>query len=294
MKKFKIIILVLIVFLVLIGGFLFFWNQIVSLYTKLYLKLPELEKGVGDFLMEEIEKHISTPPPLRATEESPEAFLTADGVLKLTNAERTKAGLSLFKINVKLSASAGFKVKDMFYSQYFAHESPSGITIGDLAASVGYEFIAIGENLALGNFENDEDLVNAWMNSPGHRENILNPKYKEIGVAVAKGTFEGKTTWMAVQHFGLPLSTCAKPEEKIKTEIDSDKNQIKELETRLEELLAEIQDMKPRRDPNYNQKVEEYNVLVAQYNALVGEIKTSIDKYNNQVKLFNTCLSSAQ
>jgi hypothetical protein len=294
MKKFKIIILVLIVFLVFVGGFLFFWNQIVSLYTKLYLKLPELEKGVGDFLMEEIEKRISTPPPLRATEDSPEAFLIAEEVVKLTNAERTKAGLSLFKINVKLSASAGFKVKDMFYSQYFAHESPSGITIGDLAASVGYEFIAIGENLALGNFENDEDLVNAWMNSPGHRENILNPKYKEMGVAVAKGTFEGKTTWMAVQHFGLPLSTCAKPEEKIKTEIDSDKNQIKELETRLEELLAEIQDMKPRRDPNYNQKVEEYNVLVAQYNALVGEIKTLIDKYNNQVKLFNTCLSSAQ
>ncbi len=58
MKKFKIIILVLIVFLVFVGGFLFFWNQIVSLYTKLYLKLPELEKGVGDFLMEEIEKHL--------------------------------------------------------------------------------------------------------------------------------------------------------------------------------------------------------------------------------------------
>jgi len=294
MKKLRIIILVLVIFLVLIGGFLFFWNQVVSLYTKLYLKLPELEKGVGDFLMEEIEKHVSTPPPLKATEDSPEAFLTADGVLKQTNAERVKAGLQPLKVNIKLAASAKFKVEDMFYNQYFAHDSPSGIAIGDLAASVGYEFIAIGENLALGNFENDEDLLNAWMNSSGHRENILNPKYTEIGVAVAKGTFEGKTTWMAVQHFGLPISACPKPDEKIRTEIESDRSQIKELEVRLGELLAEVQDMKPRRDPNYNQTVEEYNVLVAQYNGLVGEIKTLIDKYNNQVKVFNVCLGNAQ
>ena len=291
MKKFKIIISVLVIFLVLIGGFFFFWNQVVSLYTKLYLKLPELEKGVGDFLMEEIEKRISTPPPLRSPADAPESFLTKAGVIKSTNAQRAKFDLPPLKENARLDNSAKLKVEDMFKNQYFDHTSPSGIVIGDLAAKVGYEFISIGENLALGNFENDEDLVDAWMNSPGHRENILDSKYIEIGVYVASGSFEGKTTWMAVQHFALPLSTCSKPDEKIKTEIESDKNQIKELEAGLQELLTEIQDMKPRRDPNYNQKVEEYNTVVAQYNGLVGEIKILIDKYNTQVKSFNACLS---
>ena len=276
------------------GGFVFFWNQVVDLYTKFYLKLPELEKGVGDFVMQEIEKQISTPPPLRSQVDFPEAFLTEAGVIKWTNAQRAKYGLPPLKENLKLDNSAYLKVEDMFKYQYFGHTSPSGVEIGDLAGKSGYDFITIGENLALGNFENDEALVQAWMDSSGHRENILNKKYSDIGVAVVQGTFEGKTTWLAVQHFGLPLSVCPSPDEKIKAEIETDRDQLKELETELQELLAEIQDMKPRRDPNYNQKVEEYNTLVAQYNNLVGEIKTLIDKYNGQVNLFNNCLITSQ
>jgi len=294
MKKIRIIILIFVVCLVFIGGFFFFWNQAVNLYTKFYLKLPEFQKGVGDFVMQEIEKQISTPPPLRSEENFPEAILTKAGVIKWTNSQRAKYGLPPLKENLKLNASARLKVEDMFKNQYFGHISPSGVEIGDLASQAGYEFISIGENLALGNFENDETLVQAWMDSPGHRENILNKNYSEIGVTVIKGMFEGKTTWLAVQHFALPLSACPKPDEDIKTEIESDKNQIKELETRLEELLVEIQDMKPRRDPNYNQKVEEYNALVAEYNNLVGEIKNLIDKYNTQVNLFNNCLVPVQ
>ena len=84
---------------------------------------------------------------------------------------------------------------------------------------------------------------------------------------------------------------CPKPDGKIKTGIETDRDQIKELETRLQELLVEIRDMKPRRDPNYNQKIEEYNTLVVQYNNLVGEIKNLIDEYNTQVNLFNNCLT---
>jgi len=294
MKKIRLIILIFVVLAIFIAGFFFFWNQILNLYTKLYLKLPELQKGVGDFVMQEIEKQISTPPPLRSQVDFPEAFLSRTGVIKWTNTQRLKYGLPPLKENLKLDKSAQLKVEDMFKYQYFGHISPSGVEIRDLANQAGYEFISIGENLALGNFENDEALVQAWMESPGHRENILNNKYTEIGIFVAQGTFEGKTTWLAVQHFGLPLSACPKPDEKIKTEIESDKTQIKELEIKLQDLLTEIQDMKPRRDPNYNQKVEEYNALVAEYNNLVGEIKDLIDKYNSQVNLFNNCLTISQ
>lgn len=294
MKKLRIIILIFVVFAVFIAGFFFFWNQVVNLYTKLYLKLPEFQKGVGDFVMQEIEKQISTPPPLRAPEEVPEAFLSKTGVIKWTNNQRTKYGLPPLKENLKLDNSAQSKVEDMFKNQYFGHVSPSGTEIGDLADRVGYEFLSIGENLALGNFENDEVLIQAWMDSPGHRENILNKNYTEIGVAVIKGTFEGKTTWLAVQHFALPTSVCPKPDGKIKTGIETDRDRLKELETRLEELLVEIQDMKSRRDPNYNQKIEEYNTLVVQHNNLIGEIKNLIDKYNTQVNLFNNCLTTSQ
>lgn len=293
MRKFKIVILVLLVILVFGAGFFFFWNQLLNLYTKLYLELPELEKGVGDFLMQEIEKQISTPPPLRAPTDAPQAFLTKAGVMRWTNTQRTKYGLSPLKENSKLDASAQLKVEDMFKNQYFAHTSPSGVEIGDLANEVGYEFISIGENLALGNFENDEKLVEAWMNSPGHRENILNSKYKEIGIAVLKGTFEGKTTWIAVQHFSLPLSACPKPDDKIKSEIGVDRDEIKEIENKLEQLLTEIKNIR-KRDPGYNQKIEEYNKLVSQYNNLVGEIRASIDNYNNQVESFNNCVISSQ
>ncbi|MFZ5559597.1 MAG: CAP domain-containing protein [Patescibacteria group bacterium] len=293
MKHFKIIILVLLIILLFGGGFLFFWNQILNLYNKLYLELPQFEKGVGDFLMQEIEKQISTPPPLRAPVDAPEAFLTKAGVIKWTNTQRAKYGLPILKENLKLDASAQLKVEDMFKNQYFGHTSPSGVEVGDLANEVAYEFISIGENLALGNFENDERLVEAWMNSPGHRENILNTKYKEIGVAVFEGTFEGKTTWLAVQHFALPLSVCPKPDDEVKTEIETDRDRIKEIEIKLEQLLTEIQDMR-KRDPEYNRKVEEYNALVSQYNNLVGEIKVLIDSYNSQVKLFNECVISSQ
>ena len=265
----------------------------VDLYTKLYLGLPKIELGIGDFLMKEIEKYVSTPPPLKSTEEAPDSFLTVDGVIRLANVKRKEFGLPSLVVSAKLSASAKLKVEDMFNNQYFSHDSPSDIAIGDLAASVGYEFIAIGENLALGNFKNDEALVNAWMNSSGHRENILNPKYKEIGVAVARGTFEGKTTWLAVQHFGTPLAVCSAPDEQIKTEIESDKEKLREIEDKLTNLLDEFGNMK-KRDPEYNQKIEEYNNLVSEYNATIGEIKTSIDKYNIQVNKYNTCVTTNQ
>jgi len=300
MKALRIVLTILLVFLIFMMGFVLVWKGMISIIDKVAIELPKLEKGVGDFLAQEIEKKISTPPPLKITEEpkeepgqAPETALTAAGVVKQTNAQRAKYGLPPLSENAKLGASAKLKVEDMFNNQYFAHNSPSGATISDLVAGSGYQYITIGENLAQGNFKDDADLVQAWMDSPGHRENILNSKYREIGVAVAKGIFEGKTTWMAVQHFGLPLSVCPVPNGAIKLEIESDRDSIKILESRLQELLAEIEQMR-RNDPRSNEKVEEYNKVVLDYNKLVGEIKILIDQYNTQIKNYNTCLIANQ
>jgi len=290
MRKFTLIL----IFIIFLGGILFFRNDLLNLYFELSLRLPQIEKGTADFSIKEIERKILTPPPLRAPEEAPEAFLTREGVIQWTNIQRAEYGLPPLKESAKLDSSAEIKVEDMFENQYFAHSSPSGVGVKELTEMVGYEFIAIGENLALGNFQNDETLVQGWMDSPGHRENILNTQYQEIGVAVIKGLFKGQTTWLAVQHFGLPLSACSQPDETLKTEIEKNQNQIVELQQTLEVLQTEIQTMRPKRGPAYNQKIEQYNAIVSQYNNLVDETKVLISRYNVQVKLFNDCVTGVE
>ena len=288
MRKFKIL---LSVFIILLGGVLFFRNDIYDwVYPKLFLQLPQIEKEITGSLIKEAEKEISTPPPLRAEEEAPEAFLTRAGVIERTNLQREKYGLSPLKESAKLNLSAELKVQDMFQNQYFGHESPSGEGVGNLSEKFTYKFLAIGENLALGNFQNDKALVDGWMDSPGHRTNILSHIYQEIGVAVGEGIFEGKTTWLAVQHFGLPLSACPQPDSSLKEKINENQKQILELQRELLSLEAEIQATRPKRDKEYIQKIAKFNALVSQYNTLVEETKILIDKYNSQVNLFNQCV----
>lgn len=292
-KKFKV--LFLIFTFVLIGGLIFlFGNEFLSFYSELPLKSPQIEKEISEFLIKEVEKQVLTPPPLRAKEEVPESYLTQTGVIQWTNSQRAKYGLPPLAENPRLNIGAELKVEDMFEGQYFAHISPSGQGVSDLAEIVGYEFIAIGENLALGNFQNDEALVQGWMDSPGHRQNILNPNYQEIGVGVQKGEFEGRTTWLAVQHFGRPLAACPQPDELLKAEIEANQTKISELQTTLTKLESEIRAMRPKRGLAYNQKIEEYNALVLQYNAVVDQTKILINNYNSQVNSFNQCVAGAE
>jgi len=287
MRKFGLILLFLIVIL---GGVIFFWNDILYFYKN--LSLPKIEEKVGNLITQEIEKQVSTPPPLRAEKENPQSFLTRSGVIQWTNTQRAKYGLPPLKENTKLDASAEIKAQDMLKNQYFAHESPTSAKVDDLVVNVGYDFIAIGENLALGNFKDDETLVQAWMDSPGHRANILNNKYQEIGVAVVKGLFQGETTWLAVQHFGMPLSSCPQPDENLKAEIENNNQEIQTIQANLESLKIEIQNIRPKNRELYNQKIEQYNTLVSQYNHLVAETEALINKYNAQVKTSNDCVNA--
>ena len=287
MKKIKIFITFLVVVVVAV---LFFWQDLAGLYINFSLKLPQIEKGVSD-LVQEAGKQILTPEPLVSQEEAQESFLTREGVISYTNAERAKNGLLALKESLNLDASAKAKVLDMFKNQYFAHKSPAGLGVSDLAASAGYDFLIIGENLALGNFANNQALIQAWMDSPGHRANILNSNYQEIGVFVQEGIFEGKTTWLAVQHFGKPASACTEPSAVLKNEIKNSQEQLVEIENTLEVLRAELQATSRRDRETYNQKIEQYNSLVAQYNNLSAEIKALVAAYNEQVKAFNSCAS---
>ena len=276
----------LILFIVLISLILITW------LIQPFLALEKI-KSFSIKIIEQEERKISLPAPLKSLKENNNstAFLTKQGIIKSTNDQRKNHGLILLKENETLNKMAEEKVNDMFKNQYFAHESLSGQKVGDLAEIFNYNFIAIGENLAMGNFLNDQDLVEAWMNSPGHRENILNKTYQEVGIAVKKSFFEGKTVWLAVQHFGLSKDVCPEPDKTIRLNIDQAVQEIEDFEELLSKNLTEIENIKLKRGNNYRQKVEQYNNLIEQYNNLLKENKKLVDQYNKQTQEYNECVS---
>ncbi len=245
--------------------------------------------------IENVRTEIFTPGGLRAKIESKSALLTYAGTFQATNEQRALYAKAALKHNPLLDRMAEAKVKDMFERQYFEHISPTGKGPADLAEQAGYVYITVGENLALGNYKNDAALVEAWMNSPGHRANILNSKFTEIGVAVMKGTYEGKTTWLAVQEFGKPASECPKVDQFLKQQIDEGKSALDTLEAQVREAKSALDssaEPKTQSDvEQYNRKVAEYNNLVKIYNNRLDTQKTIVAQYNAQVKAFNECIA---
>ncbi|MCA9369250.1 hypothetical protein KC721_03045 [Candidatus Woesebacteria bacterium] len=138
--------------------------------------------------------------------------ITTDKVIQYTNQERAKSGLQQVSYNPVLSDAARRKAADMFSAQYWAHTSPSGKEPWDFMREVRYTYKVAGENLAR-DFLDTPSMVAAWMNSPTHRANIMNPRYSEIGVAVVNGTLLGTETTLVVQMFGDPvIATAEVPE----------------------------------------------------------------------------------
>ncbi len=230
------------------------------------------------------------PGPLWGNRKATSSILTKEGVFAWTNTQRIQnSEESSLYLNEDLSKIAEMRVDDMFAKQYFEHVSPTGESASSVAEDTQYEYIAIGENIALGNFENDEVLVQAWMDSPGHRENILNHRYTEIGVAMKKGKYEEDEVWIAVQIFGRPLSDCSEPSTFSKNKIEENQILIEKLKKQAESQRVAIELLKHNAS-DYNTKVDEYNLVVKKVNDLVVEIKELIVQYNKQVKIFNECL----
>lgn len=112
----------------------------------------------------------------------------ASQVIKLVNQERAKAGLGALKENTKLSGMAMDKAKDMYSNNYFDHNSPTYGSPFDMMKKYGISYSYAGENIAKGQ-KDPADVMNAWMNSEGHRANILNSHYTTIGVAYYNGVW---------------------------------------------------------------------------------------------------------
>ncbi|MDB0438373.1 sporulation protein [Clostridioides difficile] len=106
-------------------------------------------------------------------------------VVDLVNVERSKAGLNPLTLDADVSNVATKKSQDMIDNNYFAHNSPTYGSPFDMLKKFGISYKTAGENIAMGQ-KTPKEVVNAWMNSEGHRKNILNPNYSKIGVGVAQ------------------------------------------------------------------------------------------------------------
>ncbi len=129
-------------------------------------------------------------------------------LIRLTNEERAKQGLPTLKEDPRLDEAANKKARNMFEENYWAHYSPSGKDPWVFISGASYKFVYAGENLAR-NFYNSKDIIEAWMASPTHRDNIINSKYRDIGIAVVEGNLNGQPTLLVVQEFGAEFEPIA-------------------------------------------------------------------------------------
>ena len=238
-------------------------------------KAVELAKNAEEGVVKKLTNRIITEDTFR---------LSNAGVILWTNKSRTDNNLAPLAENAVLDKVAEARAKDMFAKQYFAHVAPDGGKAELLAADFGYEYIIIGENIAMGNFDGDEDLVTSWMNSPGHRENILKNKYTEIGVSEIFGIYE-------VQIFGTPKSACPEVDASLKIKIEANNAQIRTMKIELDLTLAQINNLTPG-TAEYSAKVAYYNGLVNSYNSLANENKIIVEKYNAEANAYNACLAA--
>ncbi len=140
--------------------------------------------------------------------------ITVQSVISLTNQARIEAGVPEVKHNTMLERAAMNKAQDMALGSYFSHVSPDGRQPWDFIKEAGYKYAAAGENLAV-HFFDVEPLQDAWMNSPGHKANVLNKNYEEMGVGIAKGRYENFDTIFVVEMFGKPLIADDKLDENV-------------------------------------------------------------------------------
>jgi|GEM_PF-1062195 len=129
-------------------------------------------------------------------------------VLALTNTERSHNNVGPLADNSLLDTAAQAKANDMAAQGYFSHVSPDGTMPWDWIARAGYNYSYAGENLAV-RFSESGDVVNAWMASPAHRANILKADYREVGIGIAEGSYQGSPATFVVQFFGTKEETSA-------------------------------------------------------------------------------------
>lgn len=125
---------------------------------------------------------------------------TETEIIRLINVERSKVGVKKLKVSKSMKRYTILRSQDMSKNKYFGHSSPVYGRWANLLYSSEYQFSYAGENLAAG-FTKADDFVNAWMASPSHRKNMLNPKFKKTSITVIEGKSTNRYQTYATQWF---------------------------------------------------------------------------------------------
>ena len=133
------------------------------------------------------------------------ANISADEIIRLTNEKRAQSGLGALRYNPNLTQAAQAKARHMIDNDYWAHVAPDGTEPWKFFTDAGYRYRYAGENLAR-DFSNPSAVVEAWMASPSHRDNLMSTKYIDIGIGITEGDLSGADTTIVVQLFGTPIS----------------------------------------------------------------------------------------
>lgn len=160
-------------------------------------------------------------------------------VVELTNEERESLNAPELRRNATLDKAAQLKAQHMAKHEYFSHFSPDGVSPWHWFDEAGYVYAHAGENLAI-HFTDSSEVVEAWMNSPTHRANIVNANYSEIGVGTAKGTYEGFDTVYVVQLFGAPAVTQKAPETPTPTPATTVDTELTQIVSQINEIAQAI------------------------------------------------------
>lgn len=147
--------------------------------------------------------------------------ITSAALLARTNDVRADNGLNKLSINTSLNQAATSKAQDMAEKGYWSHTAPDGTQPWYWIEQAGYNYQEAGENLAK-NFSTAQATIDAWMNSPTHRKNMLKPSYKEVGFGVASGEVDGKLTTIIVAFYAEPVTTSVAGLMTNKTTIESE------------------------------------------------------------------------
>jgi uncharacterized protein YkwD len=175
---------------------------------------------------------------------NPSSNIFVGDMLERINSDRLKNGKKELAWNQSLCESALLKSQDMSANSYFEHNSPSGITPWYWVKKVGYKYTFVGENLAL-NYFTAQSAHEGLMNSPGHRANILNDNFTEIGINYVRGKLNGEDAFFVVQHFASPAPE--KPEIKYVCEIEKAKNNLSKLRSDKDKIEKYLNDAESKK-----------------------------------------------
>lgn len=216
-----------------------------------------------------------------------------DDIISLANEVRKEKNLPALEKNEKLMESAMLKAQDMKEGEYFEHVSPSGLDMSYFVSEVEYKYATVGENLAEGYFSS-RAVHDAWMNSEGHRENIISPDFEEIGVAVLEINKDGFVSFLAVQHFGAEFTAemlqapapvvCKEKDRKRCEDAEEQREDVKDVIEKQEKIIDDARDEgysdKHLRDPLDNlEKLEDVKDELKDYLRECEEFMSRCDEW---------------